>query len=473
MPTPLEQSYWDEEADAMYEEMLALFMSALTLGMDEGTDILPSNIQPLVNPNAFNQAAIDYARSYRYSYIQDITDTTRTMTQDALATWLQSGQPLDVLEQQIASIFGEARAAMIAATETTRVVAEGNLVAWTSTGFVEQVRFNTANDDKVCPYCSPQEGEVFERDDYGHLPPIHVNCILPGNEVVCPDLIAASKSFYIGGCIEITICNGRRLTVTENHPILTTRGWIAAKFINESDNVIVATNPQRIFSSINPYDQYRPAVVEKIFSSFMKSSGMFSRRVKVTPEDFHGDGRSIYGNVDIVHTHSFLRSNIKSDIFQPISQLQFNRGGMLHCTLHSQGSFGALKNRRYSSLGRFMRGGNLSHALSVGHGSPLQRLGLGLIAGLNFGSNQSPSESRAIDACLAGEFILRFASDVALQKVIKVKKFDYFGHVYDLQSDIYGLYTCNGVVVKNCRCFLTPVVDLDLVSQQLDEALGL
>ena len=189
MPTPLDAQYWEEEADAMYEEMLSLFLLAFALGADEGTEVLPASLQTLVNPNHFNQAAIDYARSYRYSYIQSITDTTRTMTQDALATWLQSGQPLDVLEQEIASIFGEARAAMIAATETTRVVAEGNAVAWKSTGFVEKVRFNTVADDKVCPFCSPLDGEEFDVDDYGHKPPIHVNCRCFNTPVVNLDLV--------------------------------------------------------------------------------------------------------------------------------------------------------------------------------------------------------------------------------------------------------------------------------------------
>ena len=189
MPTPLDAQYWEEEADAMYEEMLSLFLAAFALGADEGTEVLPASLQTLVNPNHFNQAAIDYARSYRYSYIQSITDTTRTMTQDALASWLQSGQPLDVLEQQIAAIFGEARAAAISSTEVTRVVAEGNLISWKSTGFVEQVKFNTVVDDLVCPFCSPLNGETFDADDYGHLPPIHVGCRCYVTPVVNLDLV--------------------------------------------------------------------------------------------------------------------------------------------------------------------------------------------------------------------------------------------------------------------------------------------
>lgn len=198
MPTPLESQFWEEEADAMYEEMLALFLSAFVAGMEGGTETLPPNIQPLVNPNVFNQAAIDYARSYRYSYIQDITNTTRTQTQDAISSWLLSGQPLDVLEQQIAGIFGEARAAMISATEVTRVVAEGNAVAWKSTGFVEQVRFNTSADDKVCPYCSPLNGEVFDVDDYGHKPPIHVGCRCWNTPVVDLDLVNRQLDEVLG-----------------------------------------------------------------------------------------------------------------------------------------------------------------------------------------------------------------------------------------------------------------------------------
>lgn len=189
MTTPFDYQWWQNEADNLYHDMLPIILSALALGVDGGTKSLPSNIQPLVNVNSFTQAAQEYAKQYRFAQIKDITDTTRTLTQKVLSDWIQSGQPLDSLEQQLSGIFGENRAAQIAATETTRAFAEGNAEAWQSTGFISSVRFNTAEDDRVCPYCSPLDGQEFDVDDYGHKPPIHVNCRCYNTPVVDMDLV--------------------------------------------------------------------------------------------------------------------------------------------------------------------------------------------------------------------------------------------------------------------------------------------
>lgn len=171
MPTPFDTTFWQQEEDELYEDMLPLFLAALELGLDGGTEALPPNMQALVNPNTFNQAAIDYAKEYRYTYIRDITETTRKQTQDAMVTWMQSNQSLDVLESQLAGIFGEARAARIAATETTRAFAQGNMTAWESTGFVTSGEWMTSRDEKVCLICASHDGEHVGIGDIDAAPP--------------------------------------------------------------------------------------------------------------------------------------------------------------------------------------------------------------------------------------------------------------------------------------------------------------
>jgi len=171
MPTPFELSYWQAEADELYEELLPLFLAALAAGMDGGIETLPPNIQPLVNPVRFNEAATKYAQEYRYTYIRDITETTRTQVQDIMGTWLRSGQSMDVLEAQLTGIFGEARAERISATEVTRAFAQGNMATWESTGFVRSMTWMTSQDEKVCPICSEHEGEHVGIGDIDAAPP--------------------------------------------------------------------------------------------------------------------------------------------------------------------------------------------------------------------------------------------------------------------------------------------------------------
>jgi hypothetical protein len=56
------------------------------------------------------------------------------------------------------------------------------------------------------------------------------------------------------------------------------------------------------------------------------------------------------------------------------------------------------------------------------------------------------------------KFLDRFASLIATDQVVQVRHFDFRGHVYDLQSEMYGLYTVNGILNSNCRCALMPVI---------------
>lgn len=176
MPNIFIDVFWQEELDALWMEMADIFMDAYLSGVEGGTEALPADARVLVDFDYVNNAVLDYARRYRFGWIKDITDTTRSLTQKAITDWISSGQPLSTLEAQLAPIFGETRAGRIAVTEVTRIFAEGNAQAWQSTGVVEEVRFNTAEDDLVCPFCAPLDGDVFDVDDYGHKPPIHVNC---------------------------------------------------------------------------------------------------------------------------------------------------------------------------------------------------------------------------------------------------------------------------------------------------------
>lgn len=176
MPSLYESQFWAAIEAELWDDIAAVVVSMYLQGVDSGVALLPANMRQLVDLDVVNRAAMEFAKNYRYSLIKGITDTTRTQTQEAVVNWIQSGAPLDALEQAIAGIFGESRAFRIATTEATRIFAEANSEVWRSTGFVSQMRFNTAADDLVCPQCGPLDGELFDVDDTEHTPPIHVNC---------------------------------------------------------------------------------------------------------------------------------------------------------------------------------------------------------------------------------------------------------------------------------------------------------
>lgn len=111
---------------------------------------------------------------------------------------------------------------------------------------------------------------------------------------------------------------------------------------------------------------------------------------------------------------------------------------------------------RHDAPARGVVGGpDLECPLCGRHSGPLGSFGRALTAGLDSGLQQALPESPAIDTSLARQFVLRFAVDVTLKEIVKIRYFNTSGHVYDLQSDLFQLYTCNGVLSSNCRCWTT------------------
>lgn len=177
MPASLyDQQFWADEEAALWEDLAEVIIGALLAGVESGANLLPASAQVLVDFDMVNNSVIDYAKQYRYDLIKGITDTTRTQVQKLVSDWTSSGASLPVLEAQLEPLFGEVRAGMIAATETTRVYAEGNSEAWESTGMVNTWTWMTAQDDLVCPICGELDGEIFDIADIDARPPAHVNC---------------------------------------------------------------------------------------------------------------------------------------------------------------------------------------------------------------------------------------------------------------------------------------------------------
>lgn len=174
MPSIYEDRFWQEMDSAMWDEVAEIMIVTLLAGVEGGTNLLPANVQQTVDYDYINKYVMEFAKTYRYTWIKGITDVTRESTQKAIADWLQSGSPLPALEAALTPIYGQSRAERIAITETTRVIAEGNQQAWQSTGLVEDVQWMTANDEKVCPICGELDGQTFPLNDIS--PPAHPQC---------------------------------------------------------------------------------------------------------------------------------------------------------------------------------------------------------------------------------------------------------------------------------------------------------
>lgn len=451
------------QAGDAYNQVTASLIRYILTGAIGGIELFAESVTIGIDWTGINRFALEFARNYAFDLIRGIDQVSRDRVSSAVDAFIETpGFTMRDLQDMLP--FSEQRSRTIAVTETTRAYAQGQQMAADELAkqfpdvLVVKTWF-TNNDDKVCPICAPLEGmevpynEMF--DGSIDRPPAHVNCILPGNEVVIPDLVAAAKSFYVGRAVEITLANGRNIAVTENHPILTSRGWVAANLLTELDDVITATDAKRIALSINPDYDDMPTRIEEIFSSLKKSNGVCSAAVKSSAKDFYGDGRFLDGNIDVVYSNRLLLDNRKIEPApaEELCEAVFDRGNTAEIALAGDSALLHLGHRSSPSNGSGVRVPD--HVLPIfGTGVfPSDKHTFGDVARLNPGGNNSLSHSPAIDTSLARQFMLRFSGLVASEEIVKISYFDFSGHVYDLQSDMYELYTCNTVIVKNCRCW--------------------
>lgn len=156
--------FWREQSLKLWDAIDELAIAAVIAGAVRGEGLLPLGIQQFVNYETFNLAAMSYLRRYQLTNVAQIAENTRKRLVPLLDQWLRSGEPLPVLEAQLATFLGSKRAGQVAVTEVTRLFADGNLMLWRSTGVVTSKVWRTANDELVCPLCGPLEGVTVEME---------------------------------------------------------------------------------------------------------------------------------------------------------------------------------------------------------------------------------------------------------------------------------------------------------------------
>ena len=129
------------------------------------------------------------------------TDETLKLLGDALQAGIDNGDSLPDLTkrvQEVGEFSASTRAETVAKTEAFRVANFSTREAWKQTGVVKELKWYTAEDEMVCPYCEPQNGVTVGIDesffdkgdtlegnngeelklDYATVesPPLHPNC---------------------------------------------------------------------------------------------------------------------------------------------------------------------------------------------------------------------------------------------------------------------------------------------------------
>lgn len=371
-------------------------------------------------------------------------------------------------------------------------------------------------DDTTCEACWAMDSTIHDLDETG--PDGHQNCLVAGATITGPSAQAATTRWFDGQVIEIETVDGRFLTVTPNHPVLTTDGWVPAGQLNEGSHLVCGLDAERVPVAVNPDDHQVPTLIEDLAESLRRTLPVTAVRVPSTPEDFHGDGSR--GDVDVVLAHRGLGGHPgATPPSQPPHHLHLGLGHVQHQALPGLRRLGQPVGVGRPATNRGVRGADplrllrlaqLAHHRLVrlrpttdGHArrfeaqpdhvaAHLVALGqvllgfAGLVAGGDLldresfvrqglagellgsvpvavaaGAPHTPLDQGGLEAI--GSYVVpgrdeiaAFTGDVVTDRVLKVRCRGFRGHVYNLQTST-GWFLANGIVTHNCRCTRTPV----------------
>lgn len=172
----LTSAFWESEHGKLMADLRPRIERMVMTGIQNA-----GNYVPIVwDVAVIARDAVDWAAEYSYRLVTNINSNTEALLRRVVSRWVETpGMTIGDLRKELAPAFGEYRAQMIAVTETTRAFAQGNQIVQRelqSAGIRMERRWNTSNDELVCPVCAPNDGK-FESEGWTAAgPPAHPNC---------------------------------------------------------------------------------------------------------------------------------------------------------------------------------------------------------------------------------------------------------------------------------------------------------
>jgi uracil-DNA glycosylase len=236
---------------------------------------------------------------------------------------------------------------------------------------------------------------------------------------------------------------------TPNHPVLTQRGWVPLGQLDDSDYLVHGRFDQGL-AARNPYPQCRPTTFEQLFSAF--DSPRIYKRAVGSVVDFHGDGMD--SEVDVVTLKGELGDGGDSSLIEKLVQ------GALKCADHlarrgkrtSAGFHDLLDAFRWNMRASYSGVGLrdcFPDTFRTHHFHPSR----GPFVGISGLDSETPQRLMGFDYSNmedSTELGKGFPANISFNKVCRISKFKFCGHVYNLETSS-GRYITNGFVVSNCK----------------------
>src|SRR5207237_5973416 len=245
-----------------------------------------------------------------------LTDATRELLRGTIAQAFEEAWAVPELRQHLAEsyAFSADRAQLIARTEVSRALIQGNVTAWKASGVVEGKAWLLGSDHDRDDLCDENEAvgvigmdEEFPSGDTE--PPAHVNCLVSGTRVAAAGITGAMKRGYQGDVVIIRTAGNKELTITPNHPVLATTGWVAAGLVNEGNDLICHRWCDGRSALDTEHVQDVPTPIEQLTDADLLAPSSMIHETPQRADEFHGDGTR--GEIAGVGTYRQLRHAVQ------------------------------------------------------------------------------------------------------------------------------------------------------------------
>ncbi len=311
-------------------------------------------------------------------------------------------------------------------------------------------------DKSTSSYCRSIDGtKIYFTDEKQLKPPFHANCLSFYTDVsTCSAVSNIYKRAYKGRMINIRTSSGRSLSVTPNHPILTTTGWVNAGLIDCSSKLICCNN---VIAITEHQKDNVIAKISDIFSSAYISSDALSVAIRPsTTEDFHGDGTN--GEVEIVSIDSLTWDKVKSSLRQQAANDQLPSGKIADFALFSDSSIDELGISGYASSSGFVSAsGEIGDLLWSAIREPNNH-GVGSVSHAN-SRLDNPNDWLFTQSERLSDVDWANTGLIEIDDVVNVSVTENYlgGHVYNLENE-NNWYIANGIIAHNCRTTTKPLL---------------
>lgn len=314
-------------------------------------------------------------------------------------------------------------------------------------------QIRTVKDSRQRPTHRAADGRLLRADDpfWRHAyPPFGYNCFLPETPIRGV-ITGASRAWYAGKTFEFTTRKGRRFSVTADHPILSGEGFVPAKTLRYGSQLFGYANQPgvellRAGSKWN--ENQAPARAEDVFRTLSQAQAV--GLANAGSDDFHGEAKRFVGQVEVVGSYRHLGCE------EHASQLQQFRDLLLEASYPTGLSLGASSNSVLGVLRAAACDPSAPYLPLYSHWiaplfDPLGALRLGSPAHLDALLTEQASKGLTADSELGAQLLDRSSGLIERDCIVRVREFDFDGHVYDFET-VNGWLAADGIVASNCRC---------------------